>query len=427
MKGSCVNSTPHTSPFSRALVMICHTTLVQVFVRVIPSMCHAPWVIVCSLFDPHFALFICLFHLPLHPPELLPFPLPCGCVRSKIPCALRPMRSLALWPITPLSQVMSPTLRRFHYSETTEMFLQEPSSDTRPSYLHDSQISDDTIGIALSSPLFTQERQEPAGCRQAYHSLEESLLPSQWLSVCHVRTGRPVHELCSLGSSIKENPSRDSENEQIRVLLERQKEQILVDCRAEIQKHDFEADYEEDVSRNWMELSSLNEEKLIVVMQETNNFDEINNFFTNNYWNKIVIFVKFMWKVSMRWKHWSDFKGLHSIQCQEEDWSKIETLSLNSLVRFRNYRMKLIVWMIREILKMLNQYAVDNPTLPVNLRFFPPFQDPAGMPSRSLGMPSCNDWPPIIWYTQRKIGKSCFKSNSVFFSTLSTRVQSMGL
>ena len=27
---------------------------------------------------------------------------------------------------------------------------------------------------------------------------------------------------------------------------------------------------------------------------------------------------------------------------------------------------KLIVWMIREILKMLNQYAVDNPTLPVN-------------------------------------------------------------
>ena len=31
--------------------------------------------------------------------------------------------------------------------------------------------------------------------------------------------------------------------------------------------------------------------------------------------------------------------------------------------------MKLIVRMIREIFKMLNQYAVDNPTLPVNLRF----------------------------------------------------------
>ena len=40
----------------------------------------------------------------------------------------------------------------FHYSETTDIFLQEQSSDTRPSYLHDEEISDDTIGGALSSP-----------------------------------------------------------------------------------------------------------------------------------------------------------------------------------------------------------------------------------------------------------------------------------
>ena len=54
---------------------------------------------------------------------------------------------------------------------------------------------------------------------------------------------------------------------------------------------------------------------------------------------------------------------------EEKNWSKIRILSLNSQPRFRNYRMKLIVWMIREIFKMLNQYAVDSPTLPVNLRF----------------------------------------------------------
>ena len=41
----------------------------------------------------------------------------------------------------------------YHISETTEIFIQESSSDTRPSYLHDSEISDDTIGRALSSPL----------------------------------------------------------------------------------------------------------------------------------------------------------------------------------------------------------------------------------------------------------------------------------
>ena len=41
-----------------------------------------------------------------------------------------------------------------------------------------------------------------------------------------------------------------------------------------------------------MELSILNEVRLIVLMQEPNNFDELNNFFMNNYWNKIENVVK---------------------------------------------------------------------------------------------------------------------------------------
>ena len=130
----------------------------------------------------------------------------------------------------------------YHFSETTEFFIQESSSDRRPSNLHDSEISDYTIGRSLSSPLFTQEREEPASRRQAYHSHEEGLLPAQSFSVCHSRTVRPVHELSPLSSCSREKPSRDSENERIRILLERQKEQILADCRAEIQKHEFQAD-----------------------------------------------------------------------------------------------------------------------------------------------------------------------------------------
>ena len=96
----------------------------------------------------------------------------------------------------------------YHFSETTENFLQESSSDTRPSYLHDTEISDDTIGRALSSPLFTKEREEPADRRQAYHSFEESLLPAQSFSVCHVRTGRAVHELSSQGSRSREDATQ---------------------------------------------------------------------------------------------------------------------------------------------------------------------------------------------------------------------------
>ena len=107
----------------------------------------------------------------------------------------------------------------FDFSETTEIFFQEQSSDTMPSYLHDAELSDETIGRALSSPLFIQEREEPAGRRQAYHSFEESLLPSQSLSVCHWSTGRPVNELESLGSRSREKPSREKEELQKSTVL----------------------------------------------------------------------------------------------------------------------------------------------------------------------------------------------------------------
>ena len=50
-----------------------------------------------------------------------------------------------------------------------------------------------------------------------------------------------MHELGS-PSSCREKPSREMENETIRILFERQKEQILADFRAEIQKHEFQAD-----------------------------------------------------------------------------------------------------------------------------------------------------------------------------------------
>ena len=48
----------------------------------------------------------------------------------------------------------------------------------------------------------------------------------------------------SQNSSIREIPRHSSESEQIRILLERQREQILADCQAEIRKHEFQADYD---------------------------------------------------------------------------------------------------------------------------------------------------------------------------------------
>ena len=82
--------------------------------------------------------------------------------------------------------------------------------------------------------------------RRADHSEEEGLSSCLWSSsMSHDRTGKPV--VCSLGpqvSSAQETQRHTSANEQIRILLERQKVQILVNYRAEIQKHELQVDYD---------------------------------------------------------------------------------------------------------------------------------------------------------------------------------------
>ena len=124
-------------------------------------------------------------------------------------------------------------------------YIQESSGEDRSLNSNDLEYGDYTIGMALSSPLFTQEREDAASRRRAYHSLDERLSSSQSSSVGH-RTGRPVvgDQFDSLISNVRENSRRDSENEQIGILLERQREQILADCQAEIQKHEFQADHD---------------------------------------------------------------------------------------------------------------------------------------------------------------------------------------
>ena len=158
--------------------MMSHTTLAPVFVRIIPSMCHAPECL--SVLSSTLTLFsfvsLSIFHfffviLDFYPSMLI------GSEQDPL-CTSPNEESGTLANNLPLTGYEPNFFNDFHFSETTDIFLQEQSSDTMPSYLHDAKLSDDTIGRALSSPLFTQERQEPADRRQAYHSFEESLLPS---------------------------------------------------------------------------------------------------------------------------------------------------------------------------------------------------------------------------------------------------------
>ena len=69
----------------------------------------------------------------------------------------------------------------------------------------------------------------------------------------------------------KRKSRRDSEYEQNKILLKRQKEQILAEVRSEIQKHDFQTDYDK---RSVQELSGIKKSqcwKLITLFQMMNN------------------------------------------------------------------------------------------------------------------------------------------------------------
>ena len=81
----------------------------------------------------------------------------------------------------PLTGYEPKLLDNFDYSETSAVIFQDESGDidTELSYSCDAELDDEIFGKALSSPLFIQEREEPANMRQAYHFYEESLLPAQ--------------------------------------------------------------------------------------------------------------------------------------------------------------------------------------------------------------------------------------------------------
>ena len=102
----------------------------------------------------------------------------------------------------------------------------------------------------------------------------------------------------------KRKSSRDLENERIRILLERQKEQILAEVRSEIQKHELQA---ESDKRSIQELTGIIDSQRMeidhtITVCEQSRQDQL-LLQDENYQNKIGLFVKLVSKVFMRWKN----------------------------------------------------------------------------------------------------------------------------
>ena len=277
------------------------------------------------------------------------------------------------------------------------MIFKDESGDivTEPSYSSDAELDDETIGKALSSPLFIQEREEPANLRQAYHSYEESLLPAQSLFT-HTRTERPVHELSSCQ---KQKSSREMENERIRILLERQKEQILAEVRTEIQKQEFQADSDK---RSIQKLTGIVDSQRREIDHTLAGDEQL---------RRDQVLLQKQQSEQNRDLHEAHVKSLREMEeLKRVQGSRFDEFSRRKLIEDRDTILELTV----KIQELQNEVSCMNDSrdfkdaesvrsgqshVPSQPAFFPPFQNPGGMPSRSLGMPSRNDRPPSIWDT----------------------------
>ena len=182
---------------------------------------------------------------------LLPFNFPR--LSSKIPCATSPDYSL---------------------TETCVEFSQESMTEQRfpeERFLEDVDYDDAAIGEILFN-----------ACReQVYHSQREGLSVGQSSSFVSDRSGQPVVEIVAKSHDRTEQPvvergqELNTEHAQIWTLLDRQREQILADCQAEIRRHEFQANYDRRSFQKWSETIESQQEEL--------HRAQAKNFFMNRY------------------------------------------------------------------------------------------------------------------------------------------------
>ena len=210
---------------------------------------------------------------------------------------------------------------------------------------------------------------------------------------------RPVHELSSLSSCSREQRSRDMENETTRILLGRQKEQILADCGAEIHKHEFQVDSDR---RSIQELNGIIESQRREIDNTSASDEQL---------RRDQLLLQEQLSEQNR-----DFREAHmkSLNEMEElkrfQGSTFDEFSRRTLVEDRDTILELTA-RIQELhneVHCLNDWRdfkdVESVRsglshVPSQPALLPPYRDPGGMLRRPGRMLSHNDNPPDIWNT----------------------------
>ena len=218
----------------------------------------------------------------------------------------------------------------------------------------------------------------------SHHSLREDLSVSLSSSSMSDRTERPV------GDRLGRRGEQSSQEAQIRTLLDKQKEQILAECQARINKHEFQAARaEEDQQLLQGQLLQQNLEMREAHQRRLTEMEELRKFqsaFDTIARRKLVENQNTILELSGRIQELQN-----EINCMSDSKDFQDAESIRSG----------------------NSHVTSRPVS------FPPHPIPEGKLSRSFGVPSRREGPPSIWDTHGVSG-------NVFVSTLSSRIESMG-
>ena len=248
-------------------------------------------------------------------------------------------------------------------------------------FLEDVVYDDATIGEML----FNAHRE------LFHHSQREGLSVGQSSSSVSERSGQPVVERVAKSHDrsgqpvVERGQELNTEQAQIRTLLDRQREQILADCQAEIRRHEFQADYQQE------ELHRAQAEEIIHRRDQQLLHEQL----LKQNWDLREAHEKSLKEIEKLKKFQSStfdtIARRRSVEDQDtilELTGKIQELQneINCMNDSRDFQ-------DAESVRVGHSHVTSQPAS------FPPHPIPGGMLSRSTGMPSRRDGPPSIWDT----------------------------
>ena len=188
------------------------------------------------------------------------------------------------------------------------------------------------------------------------------------------------------------------EHAQIRTLLDRQKEQILAECQAEIKKHEFQADYDRRSVQKLIEIIESQQEELHCAQAE-----EVQRR------DQQLLHEPLLQQNSELCE--AKNKGLHEMEeLKKFQSSTFDTIARRRLVEDQDTILEL-TGKVQELQIEINcmddsrdfqdaeSIRSGNSHVTSQQVSFPPHPIPEGMLSRSIGMPSRREGPPSIWDT----------------------------